>query len=44
MSAATQQLTTAEVRAIARRVLPGARVRHRLLWRYSLVWQRPYAG
>ncbi|MET7690933.1 class I SAM-dependent methyltransferase [Streptomyces sp. NPDC005483] len=24
----------------ARRILPGARVRHRLFWRYSLVWKK----
>lgn len=36
-----QQLTIGEVRAIAADVLPGASVRRRLLWRYSLVWRRP---
>jgi SAM-dependent methyltransferase len=29
----------AEVRATCERVLPGARVRKHLLWRYSLVWR-----
>ncbi|MEU7564564.1 hypothetical protein AB0A99_00880 [Streptomyces fradiae] len=24
-----------------RRVLPGARLRRRLFWRYTLVWHRP---
>jgi hypothetical protein len=32
-----------EVRAVAARTLPGARFRHRLLWRYSLVWTKPAA-
>jgi len=36
-----QQLTVTEVRALAERALPGAQVRRRLLWRYSLVWQKP---
>lgn len=30
-----------EVRRAAARVLPGARVRRRALWRYSLVWRAP---
>jgi SAM-dependent methyltransferase len=30
-----------EVRAEARRLLPGARFRRHLLWRYSLLWTRP---
>lgn len=34
-------LTTRQVRAQAASVLPGARVRRLLLWRYSLVWRRP---
>jgi SAM-dependent methyltransferase len=33
-------LTLAEVRAACARVLPGARVRRHLLWRYSVVWRR----
>ena len=36
-----QQLTTRQVRAVAARTLPGAQVERRLLWRYSLVWQKP---
>ena len=36
-----QQLTTRQVRVIAARALPGAQVKRRLLWRYSLVWQKP---
>ena len=36
-----QQLTTRQVKAIAARVLPGAQVDRRLLWRYSLIWQKP---
>jgi SAM-dependent methyltransferase len=31
----------AEIRHLARRALPGARVRRHLLWRYSLVWRKP---
>ncbi len=34
-------MTWAEVRATARRLLPGARYRRHLLWRYSLVWRKP---
>lgn len=34
-------LTLAEVRAACAAVLPGARVRRHLLWRYSLVWIKP---
>lgn len=33
--------TLAEVRAVAALVLPGASIRRRLFWRYSLVWQAP---
>ncbi|MFT4122321.1 MAG: class I SAM-dependent methyltransferase [Microbacteriaceae bacterium] len=29
------------VRHAARRALPGAQLRHRLYWRYTIVWQRP---
>ena len=32
--------TYGETRRLALRVLPGARYRRRLLWRYSLVWQK----
>src|SRR5215469_4571888 len=34
-------LTYQQVRRLATRVLPGARFRHRLYWRYSLVWTKP---
>ncbi|HWU47715.1 MAG TPA: class I SAM-dependent methyltransferase [Humibacter sp.] len=30
-----------EVRAAARRILPGVRYRRRLYWRYSLLWRKP---
>lgn len=30
----------AQVRAVCDRVLPGARIRRHVLWRYSIVWQR----
>lgn len=35
------ELTTPQAREVARGVLPEARVRRLLLWRYLLVWQRP---
>ncbi|MGY1651432.1 methyltransferase domain-containing protein [Geodermatophilus sp. SYSU D01119] len=35
------ELTVREVRARARAVLPGVRVRRLLFWRYGLVWRRP---
>jgi len=35
------EMTWAEVRAIARRLLPGMRYRRHLLWRYSLLWRKP---
>ena len=35
------EMTWAEVRAIARRLLPGVRYRRHLLWRYSLLWRKP---
>jgi ubiquinone/menaquinone biosynthesis C-methylase UbiE len=34
-------MTWTQVRATARRVLPGVRYRRRLLWRYSLLWNKP---
>lgn len=34
-------LSWAQTRAIAREVLPGARYRRLLLWRYSLIWDKP---
>ena len=35
------ELTWAQTRAAALEVLPGARYRRHLLWRYSLVWRKP---
>ncbi len=35
------EMTWAEVRAAARRLLPGVRYRRHLLWRYSLLWTKP---
>jgi ubiquinone/menaquinone biosynthesis C-methylase UbiE len=35
------EMTWAEVRAAARGLLPGARYRRHLLWRYSLLWRKP---
>jgi SAM-dependent methyltransferase len=34
-------LTWGQVRRTARRVLPGVRYRRHLLWRYSLIWDKP---
>jgi ubiquinone/menaquinone biosynthesis C-methylase UbiE len=34
-------LTWSQVRETARRMLPGARYRRHLLWRYSIVWDKP---
>ncbi|MCF6466853.1 class I SAM-dependent methyltransferase [Nonomuraea sp. MG754425] len=33
--------TLAEIRAAAARELPGARIRRRLFWRYTLLWDAP---
>ncbi|MGW6446956.1 class I SAM-dependent methyltransferase [Lentzea sp. NPDC055074] len=33
--------TLNEIRAAAREILPGVRVRRRLFWRYSMVWHAP---
>nr|WP_233571664.1 hypothetical protein [Cellulomonas triticagri] len=35
---AAPEVTLADVRATVRVLLPGARVRRRLFWRYSVVW------
>jgi hypothetical protein len=45
MSAPTAepQLTLAEIRQVAAQVLPGARIRRRLFWRYSLAYRAPAA-
>jgi hypothetical protein len=32
--------TMPEVRALCAEILPGARVRQHLLWRYSIVWRK----
>ncbi len=34
-------MTWSQVRATAARLLPGARYRRHLLWRYSLLWRKP---
>ncbi|HEX6189387.1 MAG TPA: methyltransferase domain-containing protein [Pyrinomonadaceae bacterium] len=34
-------LTVAEVKRLCAEVLPGARIRKHLFWRYSIVWQAP---
>lgn len=33
--------TMSEVRELCAEILPGAKVRKHLLWRYSIVWQKP---
>lgn len=38
------QASFSEIRAAADELIPGARVRRRLFWRYSLVWRRPAAS
>jgi SAM-dependent methyltransferase len=38
------EMTWAQVRAAARRLLPGVRYRRHLLWRYSLLWTKPRGG
>jgi hypothetical protein len=35
------EMTWAEVRAVARLLLPGVRYRRLLLFRYSLLWRKP---
>ncbi|MET8609454.1 class I SAM-dependent methyltransferase [Streptomyces misionensis] len=35
------EMTFSEIAAQARRLLPGARLRRRLFWRYTLVWHAP---
>jgi SAM-dependent methyltransferase len=37
-------LTLSEVKRVADEELPGAHVRHHLLFRYSIVWDKPAAG
>jgi hypothetical protein len=37
-------LTVRKIRQQADEVLPGARVRRLLLWRYELVWRKPAAA
>jgi hypothetical protein len=34
-------LSVGEVRRICEPLLPGARLRRHLLWRYSLIWRKP---
>ena len=41
MPVADSTLTTREVRAEVTDLLPGARVRRLLLWRYLVTWQKP---
>ena len=35
------EMTWADDRAAASRLLPGVRYRHHLMWRYSLLWSKP---
>jgi SAM-dependent methyltransferase len=41
MPIADPDLTTRQVRTTARDLLPGARVRRLVLWRYLLTWRKP---
>ncbi len=41
---AEADMTWSQVRATARLILPGVRYRRHLLWRYSLVWDKPDPG
>jgi hypothetical protein len=34
-------LTYLDMRRLATDILPGARYRHHLYWRFSLVWAKP---
>ena len=34
--------TMNEVHTLCSEILPGAKIRKHLLWRYSLVWQKPH--
>lgn len=42
-AATDQYLSMNEVRALAARLLPGAELRWRLYWRYSLLWKTPFS-
>ncbi|MER5509609.1 class I SAM-dependent methyltransferase [Streptomyces sp. NPDC002766] len=44
MPVADPDTTFGEARETARRVLPGSRFRRRLLWRYTLLWEKPRDG
>ncbi|MDQ3474269.1 MAG: hypothetical protein M3447_11085 [Acidobacteriota bacterium] len=33
-----------EVHKLCERTLPGAKIRKHLLWRYSIVWEKPVSG
>jgi hypothetical protein len=33
--------TMTEVHALCARILPGAKIKKHLLWRYSIVWEKP---
>ena len=33
-----------EIRALCAEILPGAKIKKHLLWRYSIVWQKPDTG
>lgn len=37
-------LNLSEIRSVCARILPGARIRRHLLWRYSIVWRKPGKG
>jgi ubiquinone/menaquinone biosynthesis C-methylase UbiE len=33
--------TVSTIRRICEKMLPGAKVKHHLLWRYSIIWRKP---
>ena len=35
-------LTLDQIRSISQRILPGARIKRHLFWRYSLLWTKPF--
>src|SRR5712691_10986187 len=36
--------TMSEIRGLCAEILPGAEIKKHLLWRYSIIWQKPDAG
>ncbi|MEM7103470.1 MAG: class I SAM-dependent methyltransferase [Bacteroidota bacterium] len=36
-----EYMTIKAIKAIGRRMLPGAKIKRHLLWRYSIIWEKP---